>query len=191
MTTLRTWSTLLMLMLAVSGCRSPHAADPLGLENGSMLSGLVPRTGSPARGPAARRGAAAGGDPFIQSTAQGPSAPTGRASISDTFGEDNDRDALTSRGAASVAAQPMGNRTAGVIPPDGRSSQVGGVQGEAVVEAAMFDSRSSSSVMDEAAVRQRLESLEWELQFTDDHDAQDQLALEIARLRKQLSRSNR
>jgi hypothetical protein len=183
MSTLRGTSALLMLLLAASGCPATRSADPLGLENGSMLSGLVPRPGGPARGPA-RRGAAAGGDPFLQSTAQAAANSAGRATLSDADGGDHEESA--SHGAASVAASSAGDRTAEIVRVDGRAPQ-----GEAVVQAAMFDSQSAPSSMDEAAALQRLQSLEWDLQFTDDHDAQDQLALEIARLRKQLSRSRR
>jgi hypothetical protein len=189
MSTLRGTTALLLLSLVASGCPATRSADPLGLENGSMLSGLVPRPGGPARRPGARRGAAAGGDPFIQASpqtaaAQVAASPTGRATLSDAFGGDHEE--LTSRDTASVAAPSANDRTAEIARVDGRAPQ-----GEAVVQAAMFDSQSASSSMDEADVLQRLQSLEWDLQFTEDHDAQDQLALEIARLRKQLSRSRR
>lgn len=184
MSTLRGTTALLLLLLAASGCPATRSADPLGLENGSMLSGLVPRPSGPARGPA-RRGAAAGGDPFMQSTATAQaSSATGRATLSDTFGGDQEKS--TSRDAPSVTTPSAGDRTAEIARVDGRAPQ-----GEAVVQAAMFDSQPAPSSMDEAAVLQRLQSLEWDLQFTEDHDAQDQLALEIARLRKQLSRARR
>src|SRR5690606_5308869 len=126
---------------------------------------------------------------FIQSTAQVPAAPTGRATISDAFGEGHD--GLAARRSPAVAAQPAQNGPADVVPVGGGVPDGSGSQGGAVVQAAMLDSQSAPSSMDEAAARERLQALEWELQFTDDHDAQDQLALEIARLRKQLSRSRR
>lgn len=189
MTLLRWSPALLMLLLAASGCRTTGSADPLGLEDSSMLSSLVPQRSGLARSPAGRKGAAASGDPFIQSTAQTAANPaaasrTGRAVISDASADD--RAEPTSRDAAYLAAQPAREHTAGVIPVGGSAAP-----GDALGQAAMRDQQPTSATGDEAAMRQRLQDLEWELQFTDDHSAQEQLALEIAHLRKQLSRSRR
>jgi len=187
--TLFRWSpALLMLLLTASGCRTTGSADPLGLEDSSMLSGLVPQRSGLARSPAGRQGAAASGDPFIQSTAQAAANPaaasrTGRAVISDASADD--RAEATSRDAAYLAAQPAREHTAGVHPAGGNAAP-----DDALGRAAMRDQQPSATG-DEAAMRQRLQDLEWELQFTDDHSTQEQLALEIARLRKQLSRSRR
>src|SRR5690606_32285048 len=154
MTTLRGWTALLMLLLAASGCRTTGSADPLGLENPSMLSGLVPQRSGPGRAVAARGGAAASGDPFIQSAAQtaanqSPASQAGRATISDAFGEDHEES--TSRDATYLAAQPVADRAAEVIPVEGRAKQ-----GDGVVQAVAFDPPPAAAPIEAAAGRPRL-----------------------------------
>lgn len=176
---------LLILLLAGSGCQTTSSPDPLGQADRSLLSRLAPQ----GRAFAGGRGAAPGGDPFVQSTPppaadRTPVGRAGRAVLTDGF--EGELHAPVSQGAEALAARPARQQADGIIPVGGLEErrQVGGPSGPFGSESA-----GASATADAAALRQQLQDLEWDLQFTDDHARQEQLALEIARLRKQLARS--
>jgi len=168
--------TALMLPALHTGCSGTRPPDPMGTQS-SLVSRLVP-----GRAPGAAKTAnQAGGDPFLSPVPDVDLNQFGRATVKDMTFDDT-----AARDAAYQAGQPVQHTPQELFPGDMRDPD--DVAAESAANLILQPQWSRQS-QDESATQRRLRELELQLQLTEDHAMQDQLALEIATLRKQLRKS--
>lgn len=166
-----------LLLLVGAGCSTARTSDPFGASR-SSVSPTQSRQAS--REDSGRTGTATGGDPFLAAQQEADRHQPGRVMLSDQQAGD-----LTAQDASHTASLPQ-------EPPGHPPEMTGGGDVRTADEQAaraLIDAQVSRAAQGESDTERRLRELEWELQFTDDQATQDQLAIEIARLRKQLRRS--
>lgn len=170
--------TALVLPVLHAGCSGTRPPDPMGTQS-SLVSRLVPgRTPG-----AAKTAKQAGGDPFLSSAPDVDVNQLGRAMVSDASVDDS-----MARDAAYLSGQPVEHLHQELFPSDMRDPDEAAAENAANL---ILQSQWSRQSQDESATQRRLRELELQLQLTEDHATQDQLALEIATLRKQMRKSHR